>query len=63
MIVSEYALHKMHGYGAAPRRPLLPLKEAEGEAFMLALQELLDVEAKLAKQEASKDPVVKMEKK
>jgi 4-hydroxy-2-oxoglutarate aldolase len=38
----------MHGYGVAPRRPLLPLKETEGEAFMLALQELLELEAELA---------------
>jgi len=41
----------MHGYGVAPRRPLLPLKEAEGEVFMLALKELLELEAELAKTE------------
>ena len=46
--MQEYALHKMHGYGVAPRRPLLPLKETEGEAFMVALQELLEVESGLA---------------
>ena len=45
---SEYALHKMHGYGIAPRKPLLPLKEPQGEAFMLALKELLELEAELA---------------
>lgn len=35
----------MHGYGIAPRKPLLPLKEAEGEAFMSALDEMLKLEA------------------
>ncbi|KAH6676313.1 putative dihydrodipicolinate synthase [Halenospora varia] len=46
----KYALHKIHGYGIAPRRPLLPLKEAEGEAFMKVLKELLEVEAALVKE-------------
>ena len=41
----------MHGYGIAPRRPLLPLKEKEGEKFMQALKELLEVEKKLAEEE------------
>ncbi|PYH94658.1 putative dihydrodipicolinate synthase [Aspergillus ellipticus CBS 707.79] len=45
----KYALNKMHGYGAAPRRPLLPLKEAEGEEFMLALRDLIELETKMAK--------------
>jgi len=40
----------MHGYGAAPRRPLLPLKDKEGEEFMGALRELLELEAGLAKE-------------
>ncbi|KAL3455153.1 putative dihydrodipicolinate synthase [Aspergillus heterothallicus] len=40
----KYALNKMHGFGAAPRRPLLPLGQAEGEDFMLALRELLELE-------------------
>ncbi|KAH8678635.1 putative dihydrodipicolinate synthase [Tricladium varicosporioides] len=46
----KYALHKMHGYGIAPRRPLLPLKVAEGEAFMEVLKELLEVEVALGKE-------------
>ncbi|KUJ17607.1 putative dihydrodipicolinate synthase [Mollisia scopiformis] len=44
----KYALHKMNGYGIAPRRPLLPLKQAEGEAFMEVLRELLELEVELA---------------
>jgi L-threo-3-deoxy-hexylosonate aldolase len=40
----------MHGYGVAPRRPLLPLKDKEGEEFLGALRELLEVEAGLAKE-------------
>ncbi|KAJ5389409.1 dihydrodipicolinate synthase [Penicillium cataractarum] len=43
----KYALNKMHGYGIAPRRPLLPLKNAEGEQFMTALEEMLQLERKL----------------
>lgn len=39
----------MHGYGAAPRKPLLSLKESEGEAFMTALVELLELEAEFTK--------------
>ncbi|TVY81070.1 L-threo-3-deoxy-hexylosonate aldolase [Lachnellula suecica] len=46
----KYALNKMHGYGAAPRRPLLPLKEKEGLKFMEALKELLELEASLAEE-------------
>ncbi len=45
----EYALHKVKGYGAAPRRPLLPLKESEGEKLILVLRELFDLEAELEK--------------
>lgn len=48
-IYLEYALHKVKGYGVAPRRPLLPLKESEGENFMLALRELFELEAELEK--------------
>jgi len=44
----KYALNKLYGYGVAPRRPLLPLKEEEGEKYMLVLRELLDMEAELA---------------
>ncbi|QKX62103.1 uncharacterized protein TRUGW13939_09259 [Talaromyces rugulosus] len=45
----KYALNKIHGYGAAPRKPLLPLKESEGEAFMISLGELLKLEAEFTK--------------
>lgn len=44
---TEYALNKMYGYGSAPRRPLLPLKQKEGDEFMSVLKELLDLEAEL----------------
>lgn len=42
---AEYALNKLHGYGVAPRKPLLPLKKLEGEAFMDILREMIDLEA------------------
>ncbi|CRG89484.1 putative 4-hydroxy-2-oxoglutarate aldolase, mitochondrial [Talaromyces islandicus] len=45
----KYALNKMYGYSAVPRKPLLPLKESEGEIFMAALAELLELESELAK--------------
>ncbi|KAJ5553551.1 hypothetical protein N7494_002929 [Penicillium frequentans] len=41
----KYALNKIHGYGVAPRKPLLPLKEADGEAFMAALDEMIQLES------------------
>jgi 4-hydroxy-2-oxoglutarate aldolase len=44
----EYALHKMHGYSKAPRRPLLPLGQTEGDTFMAVLEEVLRIEATLA---------------
>lgn len=47
IVCPEYALNQLKGYGAAPRRPLLPLKDNEGEAFMSALRELLELEAEL----------------
>ncbi|KAJ5716991.1 hypothetical protein N7488_002637 [Penicillium malachiteum] len=40
----KYALNKMHGYGIAPRKPLLPLNESEGEKFMEVLKEMLELE-------------------
>ncbi|KAJ5724575.1 dihydrodipicolinate synthase [Penicillium malachiteum] len=40
----KYALNKIHGYGIAPRKPLLPLNETEGEKFMEVLKEMLQVE-------------------
>ncbi|KAJ6128841.1 hypothetical protein N7471_010058 [Penicillium samsonianum] len=43
----KYALHKLHGYGIAPRKPLLPLREAEGDEFMNALDEALRLECEL----------------
>ncbi|KAG4411813.1 hypothetical protein IFR04_015058 [Cadophora malorum] len=45
----KYALNKIKGYGIAPRKPLLPLKDAEGEVLMRALQELFELEAELKK--------------
>ncbi|KAJ5627814.1 dihydrodipicolinate synthase [Penicillium lividum] len=51
----KYALNKIHGYGAAPRKPLLPLKEAEGEEFMAALNEMFQLERDM---ENSKHPEV-----
>ncbi|KZF19670.1 putative dihydrodipicolinate synthase [Xylona heveae TC161] len=48
----KFALNKMHGYGIAPRKPLLPLKESEGELFMSALRETLELEAELEREEA-----------
>ncbi|KAJ5728795.1 dihydrodipicolinate synthase [Penicillium malachiteum] len=40
----KYVLNKMHGYGIAPRKPLLPLNESEGEKFMEVLKEMLELE-------------------
>lgn len=40
-------MHKLNGYGVAPRRPLLPLGEREGEVFMEVLKELMVLEAEL----------------
>ncbi|GAM41904.1 dihydrodipicolinate synthase [Talaromyces pinophilus] len=45
----KFALNKLHGYGVAPRKPLLPLKESEGEAFMDILREMIDLEAEYTK--------------
>ncbi|EEA20038.1 hypothetical protein EYB25_007572 [Talaromyces marneffei] len=45
----KYALNKLHGYGVAPRKPLLPLKESEGQAFMDILREMIDLEAEYTK--------------
>ncbi|KAM3089509.1 hypothetical protein ACMFMG_001097 [Clarireedia jacksonii] len=47
----KYVLNKVYGYGAAPRRPLLPLKEPDGEVFMDALKSVLELEEELAKSE------------
>ncbi|PYI03539.1 putative dihydrodipicolinate synthase [Aspergillus sclerotiicarbonarius CBS 121057] len=44
----KYALNKIHGYGKDPRKPLLPLGEAEGEAFMDGLKELLELEREMS---------------
>jgi 4-hydroxy-2-oxoglutarate aldolase len=44
----EYALHKMHDYSITPRRPLLPLGQAEGDRFMAVLEEVLRIESTLA---------------
>ncbi|KAK4862271.1 hypothetical protein LT330_003409 [Penicillium expansum] len=46
-VPGEYALNKLHGYGIAPRKPLLPLGEAEGDEFMKALDEAMRLECEL----------------
>ncbi|KAF2768351.1 putative dihydrodipicolinate synthase [Teratosphaeria nubilosa] len=43
----KYVLHKLHGYSPAPRRPLLPPREEEGEKFLAALGELMELEERL----------------
>ncbi|KAH9826520.1 Dihydrodipicolinate synthetase [Teratosphaeria destructans] len=43
----KYVLHKLHGYSLAPRRPLLPPREEEGEKFFAALGELLELETQI----------------
>ncbi|KAJ5118184.1 dihydrodipicolinate synthase [Penicillium atrosanguineum] len=43
----KYALNKIHGYGAAPRKPLLPLGQSEGENFLEVIEEMLRLERKL----------------
>ncbi|OKL55848.1 hypothetical protein UA08_08908 [Talaromyces atroroseus] len=45
----KYALNQIHGYGVAPRKPLLPLKDSEGQAFMKALSEMIELEAEYGK--------------
>ncbi|KAH8895326.1 putative dihydrodipicolinate synthase [Thozetella sp. PMI_491] len=40
----KYVLNKLHGYGSAPRRPLLPLKEDDGEKLMAEFKEMLELE-------------------
>ncbi|KAJ6072898.1 hypothetical protein N7467_010983 [Penicillium canescens] len=49
----KYALNKLHGYGIAPRKPLLPLKEGEGEDFMGALDEAMRLEYELTEIEST----------
>jgi L-threo-3-deoxy-hexylosonate aldolase len=44
----EYALHRMHGYSITPRRPLLPLRQQEGDRFMAVLEDVLRIESTLA---------------
>lgn len=41
---SEYVLNALHGYGIAPRKPLLPLSHPEGEGLMAQFKEMLDLE-------------------
>ncbi|KAJ5664385.1 hypothetical protein N7507_005116, partial [Penicillium longicatenatum] len=49
----KYALNQMHGYGVAPRKPLLPLKEADGKAFMTALDEMIQLENDITQETAA----------
>ncbi|KAI1340974.1 putative dihydrodipicolinate synthase [Xylariaceae sp. FL0016] len=44
----KYVLHKLHGFGKAPRRPLLPLREMEGERLMDVFGDMLRLEAEVA---------------
>jgi 4-hydroxy-2-oxoglutarate aldolase len=41
---SEYVLNALHGYGIAPRKPLLPLSRTEGEGLMAQFKEMLELE-------------------
>ncbi|KAK5677265.1 hypothetical protein LTS10_010454 [Elasticomyces elasticus] len=43
----KFVLNKLHGYGAGPRRPLLPMKEEDGNKFFAALKDVLELEAEL----------------
>ncbi|ODN78874.1 hypothetical protein L202_04410 [Cryptococcus amylolentus CBS 6039] len=45
----QYALNKLHGCSPYPRRPLLPLAEEEGEAFLKILQPMLELDAEMEK--------------
>jgi 4-hydroxy-2-oxoglutarate aldolase len=40
----EYVLNKLHGFGIAPRRPLLPLDDEEGEKLMASFAEMIALE-------------------
>ncbi|KAK5732331.1 hypothetical protein LTR17_010645 [Elasticomyces elasticus] len=51
----KFVLNKLHGYGAAPRRPLLPIKEEDGNKFFAALKDVLNLEAELEALEALDD--------
>ncbi|KAF2113896.1 putative dihydrodipicolinate synthase [Lophiotrema nucula] len=42
----KYVLSRRHGYGIAPRRPLLPLGSEEGEGLMAQFKAMLDLENK-----------------
>jgi L-threo-3-deoxy-hexylosonate aldolase len=46
-------LNKLHGYGIAPRKPLLPLNEDEGEVFMDALGEAMRLECELIEMDST----------
>ena len=37
----------MHGYGIAPRRPLLPLGKNQGEEFMVVLNDMILLEREM----------------
>ncbi|KAJ6155522.1 dihydrodipicolinate synthase [Penicillium chermesinum] len=45
----KYALNRLHGYSIAPRKPLLPLKESDGELFMSALGEMIEFERSMTR--------------
>jgi 4-hydroxy-2-oxoglutarate aldolase len=39
----------LHGYGIAPRRPLLPLRDEDGEKLMAQFKDMIDLEAEYSK--------------
>jgi 4-hydroxy-2-oxoglutarate aldolase len=41
-------LSELHGYGKAPRRPLLPLKEEEGRKLLVLFDEMIALEKEYA---------------
>ena len=44
----EYVLNALHGYGTAPRKPLLPLKDEGGESLMASFKEMIELEQEMA---------------
>lgn len=47
---TEYVLHKRHGYGISPRRPMLALRKEEGEDLMSQFAQMFALEAEYAAQ-------------
>ncbi|KAI0481358.1 putative dihydrodipicolinate synthase [Xylariaceae sp. FL0804] len=51
----KYVLNQLHGFGAAPRRPLLPLGHGDGEALMRVFKEMIELEAEISAVKHSED--------